>query len=120
MFELAENTDLSFLIDKKLEQICRGLHQIILHFAPEMTITIEGSVEYKSRHSSEVALWSPDCARSSFPMQGLLGQSIATYQILPKGTLKLAFSNDDALMIKDDSDRFESYQIMCGSRYIVV
>ena len=117
---LSETTDLRFLQYKQVGQICLSIHQVILRCPPDVTVSVESTLEY-IRHGAETGkVWTPGSDLAGLSLETLLGQMIKQVEILPKGTLKLLFSSNDTLVIHDDNKAFESYQLTHGSRCIVV
>jgi len=50
----------------------------------------------------------------------LLGQTVLQALVIDEGILELSFSRGDRLLLFDDSDQYESFQINSGSQNIVV
>jgi len=119
MHGLPANEDLSFLRDKDRELICFAAYQVNLHFEEKLLITILGSF----RH--QVAGRSAAACDLGFPLQTselmrLLTHKIQEIRTERVGTLSLAFSNGDQLIIEGDNGPYESYHIQHGDRLIVV
>jgi hypothetical protein len=119
MHSLEPGTDLSFLLGKTLEQMCRGLYQLQLNFSEDTGIHIETNTEYRPGASDVVWRWSLG-SRAEFPIYGLLHEEIEAFEVRGGGILKLRFTNAEEVTIVPDGECVEAYQIMCGEIYIVV
>jgi len=118
MYGLQSETDLSFLLEKELEQIAIGRHQAILRLDGGVEISIESDLEHRLP-SGKGMLYS-DVAAAASALASLLNSTIKSYSIEPPGNLKMFFSNGDALVIYDSNPSYESYQVRNGEQLIVV
>jgi len=121
---LAAETDVSFLKEAQLVQICVGRHDVILNlirpdpYDPPISISIESSVRLVSPGGEELTSEeSPQVAQTVLP---LLGSTVADVAVLPPGTLRLTWSSDYVLDVVDSVTRYESYSITSGDQVIVV
>jgi len=119
MYGLPQDIDLSFLKGRQLESICFAAYQVNLHFDNGAMISIFGTF----RHF--IIGENPGGKAAQFFLSGsnlmrLLTQTVKKVQRQTDGTLELAFSNDDNLLIYDDTKQYESYHIKNGERLIVV
>jgi hypothetical protein len=116
----SKDTDLSFLLYKEVQQVCIGLYQVILNFDSDVSISVECRVAHHLGEDGKVEEWSPSgsASRSSLPL--LLGSRISDVTVVGRGTLRIVFSNRNTLLLYDESDEHESYQISYGGRLIVV
>ena len=71
MERLDPTTDLSFLLGKALEQVCRGSYQLQLNFTDESSIAIETTTEYRPGGTGVTSHWFLG-AHSEFPIYELL------------------------------------------------
>lgn len=118
MHGLPNNLDLSFFVGKELIQACFGEHNLVLHFAGEISVGV----------TSEVGVGSPggacetaeDFRLLAAPILALLGQSVVAARREGEGTLCLRFAGRVELTLFDDSDEYESYWIRHGEVLIVV
>jgi hypothetical protein len=118
MYGLPKNIELGFLFKKELQSVSIGLHDVILHFDERVTITVTSECKYQTKTGEGVPI-------ENFPASAslicqLINHSIVEAQRAENGTLSLKFSNEDALIIYDDSEQYESYQIQNGDKLIVV
>jgi hypothetical protein len=121
MFGLPSNTDLNYLINCELQQISIGLHQVILRFSNDLQITVESKLEVKENASASVTCsWEGEQIVNFDNILKLINTSIKQYKILDDKNLVLEFSNNNSLIIYDNHQAFESYQIMLPGRSIIV
>jgi hypothetical protein len=119
MYGLPQNIDLSFLKERKLESVCFAAYQVNLHFDNGAMISIFGTF----RHfiiGEDSAGKTAQFPLSSSNLMRLLTQTVTKVQSQADGTLELAFSNNDTLVIYDDTKQYESYHIKNGERLIIV
>ncbi len=118
MHGLPMNIDLCFIEVKKLEQVCIGEHQIILNFEDALSISIETAIHV---HESDNNLRTFELLRDSAQsLCSLLGLCVQRAVGSPDGTLSLEFENGTRLVVYDDNENYESYQIRFGDKLIVV
>jgi hypothetical protein len=118
MYGLPTTTDLSFLVGKSVEQVCLGQYQTQVHLE-HASISIECKHVLVTTDENRKILWE----RTGFPSHGisqLLGQTVLQALVIDEGILELSFSRGDRLLLFDDSDQYESFQINSGSQNIVV
>lgn len=106
------------LVGKTVEQVCLGLYetQICLDDAK---ISVECRHALFFAESSHDRVWE----RDGFPSDGiskLLGQTLCGVAVGTSGALEFTFSHGDRRSLFDDSGQYESFQITCGTRHIVV
>jgi hypothetical protein len=118
MYGLNKNIDLTFLKGRELIQIVIGIYQIIFHFDEEVKISAEAKFEHVSKEES--CVWRPEAPALATSAVKLLGSTVQSVDWQEDGTLKLAFSNGDQLIVYDSSSEYESYAITCPGRTIVV
>ena len=108
MYGLSLQTNLGFLLNRELQQVCVGRHQIILRFDADICITLE--CEYSLDGV-------PAEAASLFP---LLGEKVASLNNSGNGSLAISFSNGCELLIVDSNQGYESYAITAPNIHIIV
>ena len=118
MYGLPKNLDLGFLLGKALQQICVGSHEVILKFDDDLEVTVTSECDYKSKTGQFTRV--KEYPASASMICRLLGFSIVKAEGTEDGTLTLRFSNEDTLIIYDDSKQYESYQINYHEHLIVV
>lgn len=108
MYGLSKETDLSFLLRKRLERVDISDYQAQLHFDGGVSISIEGTCEI-------------DRKVVDFPqLRSLLGGSVFGVTVQNEGTVNIVFDDARRLSILDSNEEFESYQITGPGVNIVV
>jgi hypothetical protein len=115
MNRITNKTDLSPLIGKNVEQVCIGLHEIIINLEDNLFISIEGAFSFDGGNTIEEDF--PSCANS---FAQLLGLTISEVTILRDDAVSFNFSNSENLIIFDSSDHYESFQIQLPDQLVVV
>src|SRR5579871_1407834 len=103
MYGLPKDKDLGFLVGRELVQVCIGLHQTVLAFDQDTSISVECEFEILDRTGDR----SSDKAR----FLALLASHIATVENRGAGELVLCFSDGASVRIRDSNPNYESYQI---------
>jgi hypothetical protein len=124
MHGLPKGTDVSFLRETLLTQVCVGRHEVILHllppdpWSPPISITIEASVRLVAPSGEDLATEEPlEIAPVLLP---LLGSTLSKVSILLPGTLRLTWSTGHVLDVIDSHDHYDSYTITNGDHVIAV
>lgn len=119
MYGLPLDTDLRFLEERALQQVCIGANEAILNFDDGVSLTIQTDVAHMSPEGNLIALY-----RSILPsvptLVGLINATVKNARAMSPGTLVLRFSTGDVLEIYDSSTEYESYQVWHGSDVIIV
>ncbi len=120
MYKLEKNTDLDFILQKEVQQICFGIYQVIVNFNPPLHIAFAnrakltfGNTEYNWKDNDRDSLL-------NFPIQLLIGKVISNYEVLENNNLKITFDSNCFLLLIDENSSFESYTISSGDDYIVI
>ena len=115
MHRIPENTDLSPLIGKNVEQVCIGAHEVIINLEDDLYITVEGGFAFGHEEPSE----DPDFRRAANAFAALVGHTITGAKVLRDEAVAFNFSGGTTLTIFDDSDHGESFQIKLPDRLVV-
>jgi hypothetical protein len=118
MYGLPDSTDLSFIKDKSLLQVCIGFNEVILNFDGNVSITAQ--TDFAHTLNGEITAVYKAPIPSASMLVRFLHQSVTRVSIQPPGTLILDFSNNEGLAIYDTSSEYESYQINHNGKIIVV
>jgi hypothetical protein len=118
MYGLSISTNLEFMLNKELIQICIGLYQIILKFSGELTITAE--CKMKLVNGAVVATIDSKTLSNASHLIPLLGKTILDVNNLRDGSVRLKFTDSQSLTIFDSNDSYESYQIDAGGTEKIV
>lgn len=119
MYGLNPDVDLSFFIGKELMQVAVGSYDVQFHFYESVSLSVQSRIEHNS--GGIVSKWEVNENKplSAASLLGLLGSSVASVQGDPDGTLRLTFSNGDAVTVFDQ-EGYEAYQIGNGDQRIYV
>lgn len=118
MYGLSIETDVSFLINRELIQVCIGLYQVILNFDESVSISLE--CDFEHLFQNETLIENNTLPTSASTLLKLLGAKISDINNQGNGNLELVFSNDSVLRIFDSNEDEESYQIVFDGKEIVV
>ena len=115
---LPKDTDTTFLLGKELIQVCVGLHEKILHFHEDISITLECEFDVVNANDDGDSAC-PSCPDGAKLLK-ILGSQITGVTNQGGGELAIAFSNGSILMIFDGNSHYESYQISNPNQTIIV
>lgn len=117
MYSLNKDTDTSSLIEKSLIQVAIGLHQIILNFDGDLSISSEGKIVHKSDgHIITISSYPHQC----ISLMRLIGMKIQKVLIKNEKTLILQFNNNEELEFQDDSEHYETLSVTGKDNNIVM
>lgn len=117
MCGLPADVDFRFFAGLALTQVCIGLHELILNFGSEATVTVEGDLSVQVGSPERIVR---DYRRAAGSVASLLSHSVTDVDSRPDGTLTLNFAGDERLSFHDSSTHYESYHIRHGSDFYVV
>jgi hypothetical protein len=119
MYDLPQGIAFDFLKGQELELLCIGPHSVALHFEEGIQIKIEGLFEHmiSGQGANRVTYSYPISASQLLRLPIKRVTEISTKR---DGTLLLGFENGDALVIEDNAGPYESYNIACPSRDLIV
>lgn len=120
MYGLKQDIDLSFLKGRELTQIAIGLYHISFRFDEDVAISVEAEFHYFDGETEWTWKYQPNSSAVAGRALALLGSTIETFQANREGTLTLSFSNGQRLTVLDSSKEYESYDITCPGKTIVV
>jgi hypothetical protein len=118
VFGLPQGKDMSFLVERELIQVCIGLHQVILVFDGDISISLE--CEFYLTHGSEIGEEAKSSNSSKTALAKLLGSHITSVTNRGGRELGLFFSGGLCLRILDSNSDHESYQISLPTETIIV
>ena len=119
MYGLDMAIDLSFLIGREAIQIAVGQFQVIFNFDESVSISV-GSEFRLISPAGDVSTWQPRGPQTAAAALRLVGSKVEKVSGQKDGTLTLTFSGGDILTILDTSKEYESYDITCLGRTIIV
>ncbi len=105
---LSSNVNLDFLLGLELQQVCVGIHQVILNFSSATSIAIESEYRLNDAPSAPATLCS------------LLGRSVERVSNTGDGSFLLVFTKGYQLRVLDSNEEYESYQITSPGVQIIV
>lgn len=118
MYGVPERERLVGLIGKELVQVCFGVHQVIFRFEKDVWISVESGIE--NSMLGRVTGGHCEIYRTESFLVGLLGSTLREVDRVNSKTLRLTFSNDCYVDLRDDSDHYESFQIKVDGELIVI
>ncbi len=118
MYGLPKSKDLSCLVGKEVIQVCIGLHQYILAFDSNISISLE--CDFCLTHETPDKDQQDMSCSYSRDLLRLLGSKITGVTNEGNGELVLIFSEGSTLRIQDSNPGYESYQIVLPNETIVV
>jgi hypothetical protein len=118
MYGLPVGTDVSFLMESSLVQVCIGENETILNMHPRISIMIASVVRVIPPGGAESAF--EDSRQLGTALLPVLGSSVTDVSIVPPGTLRLTWSSGYVIEIIDSWKEFESYTVTNADRTIVV
>jgi hypothetical protein len=117
MHGIPKDTDLSPLVGTTLEQLCIGLHEIILRFGDNLSLTVEGSLRIDFDSTS----WNGSkYGEAANVFAALLGVEVIRCAVIDSKTLCIEFANGGVVTAYDSKDCYESFQLRLGDRLVVV
>jgi hypothetical protein len=118
MYGLPRDTKLGFFNAKTLLQACFGVHELILNFEGDVSVTVTSSLGCVD--SSGNVQQYDDFRQVAAAALALLNRAVLSADGDEAGTLTLRFDGGGILAIYDDSKEYESYTIKNGEQMIVV
>ena len=112
---LKKETDLSFLMGRELIQVAIDSFQVQFHFDEDVAVSVEAEFRY---FDGQQEWWRQE--PSSTHIAARTGASITSFHSSEDGTLIITFSNHHRLTVVDSFKEYESYDITCPGRTIIV
>lgn len=120
MYGITESIDLSFMLGHELEQVCIGLHQVILRFSNSLSITIEGLSGLAFPGKGFLKIEAEDHTQTT-QLVILLGKKISNVFVnYDEGSVKVIFTGDYSLTLFDSKENYESYAISLNGDKLIV
>lgn len=114
---LPKTTDLTALAGGLLTQLCISEHQIILKVDNEIQISVEGEIDLYLGSQPPISL--TDYRFYANVLCEFIGIAICVASVSPDGGLKLKFSEDREIVIRNSSNEYESFQVKIGDLVLV-
>jgi hypothetical protein len=117
MYRIPLDLDLSRLVGSEINQICLGRHDVQFKFSGLCHISTQITVIVK--HEDDlISSWNENWSTADFQM--LLNRKIEGYSIPDDRSLVIVFCGGYTLMLRDDSDQYESMQIWLGGPGLII
>jgi hypothetical protein len=117
MYGVPATLDLSFFRGKTLESVSCTEHQLQLRFSERVLLSIESTYRLDADNTVE----SFDDARDGASRVVSFISKVVTHAVrVDRKTLRIEFGPDGAFEAVDDSEQYESFQIVWGDDLTVV
>lgn len=117
MYRIPASERFDFMRGRVLEELRLGRFQVSLVFDRSLVLSLECDFDHfphtDVKHGADYALRGATLAT-------LLGSSVTAVDRENDRSLLLAFSNGEALRVRDSNDNCESFNIVAPGRHIVV
>jgi hypothetical protein len=113
MYGLDRTVSISFLVERKVEQICVGEFQSQIRFDEDVVISVEGDVTIDGQRYG-----GPRASAGS--LLALLGTRISGAKNPGNGDIELTMANGCALTVHDSEREHESYSVTWQGGTLVV
>jgi hypothetical protein len=111
VYRIPPDLDLEGLIGSDLAQICLGRYQVNLHFDGRIIVQVESAIQVLETERV-IAEWDQEMNWSSAAFQRIVNETVASWSVLDDRCLEIAFGNGLSLRLYDNSDQYESMQIL--------
>ena len=118
MYRLSKDTDLSFLLEAEMLQVCIGSQEVILNFDRRVRVTILS--DFTVTPSGAPPTVYQKAAIGGVALLPLLRDTIVAAAATEQGGLSLTFRSGTCLEVHDTSDQFESFWISDDNHQIIV
>ena len=118
MYGLNKNSDLSFLVSKRLYRVSVGLYNVELGFDHDISIAMECQFDHILNGKSQIL--TEDLPYSASSLLQLIGSKIVKVENHGNGNIEIIFSNQHNLRVFDNNKSYESYQVSGPGIQIIV
>lgn len=118
MYRLPRDVDVSFLLGRKLIQICVNRQQTIFRFDENVSIMVESPVTIRDA-DNHVHCYEDNTAIDKYVLS-LLDADVISAVPQESGELTIIFDKGQELRLVDDSEKYESYRISWRNGVITV
>jgi hypothetical protein len=112
------DADFRFFVGQALTQVCIGMHEMILRFSDDVTVTVEGDLGVGVAVGAERIF--SDYRKAAADVASFLSRAVADVEPQADGTLSLKFGGGGRLNFYDSSSHYESYQIQYQAKFYIV
>lgn len=118
MDDRINSSDWSFLLSRKIEQICFGRYQVQIKLLGGATLCIQSNFEFKSQEIV-YPFKSSDYSQSSSNIISILGQKIIKVQPSTNNVL-FYIENGDVLVVDVSDTNYESLEAFSQKDHIII
>jgi hypothetical protein len=118
MYGLPRDFDPQIFVGRELETITYAVNVIVLAFAERLTVSVSGSLPYRTGPGVNPAVDRPPVPHTE--LVGLVGRTVVGTQLRSSRELVLDLEGGGFVTLLDDSETYECYLINTGDREIVV
>ena len=109
MYGIPGDFDLSPIVGQMIDSITLGPYTLHIAFGGGLTITCEGTVEYRDG-TGIAAIWDRQWQDLNL-IKHLLGASVSSWQVESDRVFSVSLQDAGTLVFTDDSTQYESFQI---------
>ena len=123
MYGLPKVINLSFLQNRRLDQICFGLYQVQFNFDENVKIHVNTQVRiaFSYTDATGAVFEMTTAASATVLVDKLIGKTLTETNSSEDGTLQITFNSGEKLTFYDNNNGYESYEILNrDGKWIVV
>jgi hypothetical protein len=123
MYGLPKDINLSFLQNRRLDQICFGLYQVQFNFDENIKIHVNTHVRiaFSYTDATGAVFEMKTAASATVLVDKLIGKTLTETNSSEDGTLQITFNSGEKLIFYDNNNGYESYEILNrDGKWIVV
>jgi hypothetical protein len=118
MLGIPADLDLSFLCGAEVIQVCLGIWQVQIHFAPSASIAVEGDWELADEEGRIIDRSSDTMREQPFHLHLLLQRVVVGAEVCAPLSFALRFTGGLVLRVFVRSDGYESFSIQPGNIFV--
>ena len=118
MYGIPTNEGFSFLVGRRLDQLCFGPYQLQLRFDDDVTVSVESALGVRRPGSNEVVV--DDARDAAGELVGALATRVVEVEVHDPRSFSVTFEGGLSLRVIDGEDHHESFQVNHGDCLIVV
>ena len=110
MYGLDPSLNLDDIVGEDLSQIGLAKYSVAFHFGSGTFVSVQSRVTVEVGGHT-VAVWKEEGRWTELRHQELVGQKVVGYSVKSRRLLQIEFENGMTLLLHDDSEQYESFQI---------
>jgi hypothetical protein len=118
MVGIPGDLDLSFLCGAEVIQVCLGMWQVQINFAPSATVAVEGDWELADDEGRIIDRSSDTVREQPFQLHLLLQRVVVGAEVCAPLSFALRFTGGLVLRVFVRSDGYESFSIQPGNIFV--